>query len=230
MSEIFKLSGYREFSNKEIDWLPMDTEELFKKNLKVNFQLLKEQGWVDNKFTYRFNRDGFRCNDFPQDDSIAFLGCSFTIGIGLPESVIFPTLVSQSLKLKCVNLGVGGSSADTAFRLAFYWLPKIKPKLVVLLSPHMHRLEIYDNKEFHHHRPTHAKGSTDCILSEEYCYLNQQKNILGIEKICNSLGTKFLGLKLEKDFIQVPNDFARDLSHSGIQSHLETSKKILSLI
>jgi hypothetical protein len=226
--EKFKLNGYEHLSLSEVLWLPMDTEELYKQNLKTKFDLLKSQGWVDSNVSYKFNSNGFRSEEFISNNSIVFLGCSFTIGIGLPKKRIFPELVSSAIKLDCYNLGVGGASADTCFRLAYYWLPRIQPKIVVTMLPALHRLELYDNKEFYNHRPTNAKDSKDCILSEEYCYLNQEKNTFAIEQLCNNLKIKFLNYKLERDFVQVPNDFARDLSHLGCKSHSATAQMILS--
>lgn len=228
MYEQFKTSGYENYADKELLWLPMDTKELYKQNLKTKFELLKSQGWVDADISYKFNSTGFRSKEFVSNDSIVFLGCSFTVGVGLPVEKIFPEIVSSSVKLDCYNLGVGGASADTCFRLAYYWLPRIQPKMVIAMLPSLHRLELYDNKDFHHHRPTIAKDSSDCILSEEYCYLNQQKNSLAIEQLCNNLRIKFLNYKLERDFIQVPDDFARDLSHLGCKSHAATAQMILS--
>lgn len=228
MYEQFKTSGYESYANKELLWLPMDTEELYEEHLNTKFELLESQGWVNANIRYKFNSVGFRSEEFVSNNSIVFLGCSFTIGIGLPKEQIFPELVSSAIGLDCYNLGVGGASADTCFRLAYYWLPRIQPKIVVTMLPSLHRLELYDNKDFHHHRPTNAKNSADCILSKEYCYLNQQKNTLAIEQLCSNLGIKFLNYKLERDFIQVPNDFARDLSHLGGNSHASTALMILS--
>lgn len=229
-NERFKLTGYEYFASSEVDWLPMDTEELYRYNLKNNRKLLEEHSWLDTPISYKFNSNGFRSIEFTDNNAIAFLGCSFTIGVGLPQQNIFPEIVASSLNLKCYNLGIGGASADTCFRLAYYWLSKIKPKIVVCMAPSLHRLETIKNTEFYHHRPSQAKDADDVILSEEYCYLNQQKNILGIRNICKDLGIKILDYKLERDFIQVPNDLARDLSHLGVKSHLATAQMILKSI
>lgn len=228
--ERFGLSGYEHLALTEASWLPMDTEELYQRNLKNNYKLLEEHNWIDSNITYKFNSNGFRSDEFNSTDAIVFLGCSFTIGVGLHQHTTFPEIIAKEMKLACYNLGIGGASADTCFRLAYYWLPKIKPKLVVLMSPSLHRLEIIKNGSFFHHRPTQATGINDCIMSEEYCYLNQQKNIFGIKNICQGLGIKMLDYKLERDFIQVPNDLARDLSHLGPKSHSATAQMILNSI
>ena len=67
-------SAYPELANQEINWLPMDTKQLYKHNLKQNAQELAP--WIDNPFTYKFNSKGFRCEEFDTTDNVVFLGCS----------------------------------------------------------------------------------------------------------------------------------------------------------
>ena len=92
-------SYYKEYANKSLDWLPMDTKELYEKNLKEKYQLLKQHDWIDKSFTYKFNSHGFRCEEFTNKPTIMVLGCSFTCGIGLPIEFIWPELISKNLNL-----------------------------------------------------------------------------------------------------------------------------------
>ena len=57
---------YLEHANQEISWCPMDTLKLFVENMsrKEKKFLLMEYGWIDSKFTYKFNSHGFRCQEF----------------------------------------------------------------------------------------------------------------------------------------------------------------------
>ena len=118
--------------NTSVNWLNTDSREEFLKNLKNDHAKLVKNGWIKNPISYTFNSEGFRSEEFTQDDSILFLGCSVTMGIGLPLVDIFPTKVSTALNLKCQNLGLAGTSSDTAFRLALHYLEKLRPKVVVL--------------------------------------------------------------------------------------------------
>jgi hypothetical protein len=133
--------NYKEYANSKLQWLPSDTEELFIKNKKERLQELRSNGWLNTEIEYSFNSYGFRSEEFSTSPSILYLGCSFTVGIGLRVEHSWPYLVSTAMNLKCFNLGLGASSNDTAFRMAEYWIKQLKPKIVLLLSPFFLRYE-----------------------------------------------------------------------------------------
>jgi hypothetical protein len=221
---------YIELANRELNWLPMDSEDRYKENLKYKPDVLKRYGWLDSKFTYKFNSQGFRCDEFTSEPSIVFLGCSMTVGIGLPIETTWPSIVSEKLNFKCYNLGIGGSSNDTAFRLAYHWLEKLKPKIVVLCQTYPSRMEIFsDNKII-------ADPATE--ISEFYLKhwtknfynldLLRSKNVLAINKLSDMIDAKFV--KVSVDNFQPFSDFARDLAHPGVQSNIKLSNLVLSKI
>ena len=238
-------SNFLKYANREVDWLPMDTEELYKENLVQNYDKLKENNWIDNPFTYKFNSDGFRCVEFKDNvPSIMFFGCSFTQGVGLPEDTIFPSIVSKSLELECYNLGQGGASSDTAFRLGQYWIPKLKPKIVVFLAPEMTRMEYlrYSPSQInkieaktlaiHSYKKENNKWYEEYILVEENGIINRLKNKLALENVCQQSNVKFLYITAE-DFYgkhKLLKDFARDLKHPGIQRHRLFAKNLLMMV
>jgi hypothetical protein len=220
---------YIEYSNRELNWLPMDTLDRYQANLKTRYHDLEKHGWINSDFTYKFNSHGFRCEEFSNEPSIVFLGCSMTIGIGLPVHHTWPSLVANNLNLKCYNLGIGGSSNDTAFRLAYFWLEKIKPKLVVFCQTFSARMEIFSTngiigtpaetvKDFY---LTHWTGNTHNL------HLLQTKNCLAINKLSDTIGAKFI--KVDVNQFQY-KDYARDLAHPGIQSNIDFSKIVMSEI
>lgn len=223
---------HRKFANKELLWYPYDDEKTYIQHRLTRINDLMRFNWLDRKITYRFNSDGFRSEEF-KENSIAFLGCSITFGIGLPLEDIYPTLVSKKLNMPMSNLSVSGSSNDTAFRIAEYWLPRLKPSILILMSPDKSRMELLGRDI------TNYRVNSQCIkdqfyqkwlLDEENARLNQLKNSLGIAYLCNSLGIKFLNFTVENDFCFIENDLARDLSHPGVASHLETARMILNVI
>jgi hypothetical protein len=222
------LSPYICHANTEINWLPMDTEKLYNENLKYKKNLLEKYNWINSNFTYKFNSHGFRCNEFNNDPSIVFLGCSMTIGIGLPISDTWATLVADQLDLSCYNLGIGGSSNDTAFRLSYAWLEKIKPKIVVFCQTFAERLEIWSSTEI---ISNIAKESPNFynhwLANENNSQLNQTKNRLAIKQLCDQLDIKFICV----DVKEMPDlDRARDLAHLGVNSNIEFSKLVLNRI
>jgi len=224
-------SYYLKFANQKLNWLPMDTEELYLKNLKNRYEDLKSNGWIDNHFTYDFNSLGFRCKEFTDASSIMYLGCSYTIGIGLPVEHIWPELVSKELNLKCVNLGIGGASLDTVFRLCLGYIDKIKPKIIILLIPPGIRYELVSSDRIDHFVVQSAdEYYYRWAIDKNNNYFNQQKNILAIEMLCKYRNIKFICRDSEELYNISENSWARDLAHVGIKAHLNFSKELISII
>lgn len=229
-------SQYLKYANQTLNWLPSDSKELFFENIAKNRQGLIDNGWLPNKeIKYTFNSHGFRCGEFSESSqSILFLGCSYTIGIGLNLENTFSYIVSNKLNLNLVNLGIGGSSQNTAFRLGSYWIPKIKPKIVVNLSSGLDRLElITPNRGFDlipNHCPKDFKFFYEWVwLSDDTnSYMNALKNKLALEYICKQHNIKFVYNNIHKTLNTI--DLARDLMHAGVRSHLNFSDKILTMI
>ena len=131
-------------ANQEILWHGTDSEELYQKNLRRNQSHLEQYNWIDRSITYKFNSHGFRADKFDSTDpGVMFIGCSHTLGVGLPVESTWAHIVSSELKLKNYNLGIGGSSNDTAFRLVHYWIDQLRPDLVIFLSADRTRLELH---------------------------------------------------------------------------------------
>ena len=234
MHSRLKLSSYS--PNSEVDWLSSDSEELFEKNLIDRYVELSDNGWIEHNFTYKFNSQGFRCGEFTTTDAIAFFGCSFTLGVGLPVENTFASLICNEAKVGCYNFGQAASSSDTAFRLAYYWLPIIKPKVVILMKPGRYRKELILKDSFEKLMPTTPVKSKLMPFYLEWCYtpdnsfLNAEKNLLAIQNICSNLGIKFLSFDSEFDIPRIPGDFARDLLHPGILSNRQVAENILRVL
>ena len=239
-------SHYKFYANKTLDWLPIDTKELYEKNLKDKYQLLKDNNWIDKSFTYKFNSYGFRCDEFTDKPTIMFLGCSNTCGIGLPIENIWPELVSKNLNMHCANLGQGGGSNDTAFRLCHGWIDIINPQIVVLLNPPGIRLEIIDAVVMRHLTPTWIHNTVthyqsflkDWSRDDNNNYFNTLKNKLAIENLCKARNVKFVFLESD-ELIQMQMDLskslgyldaARDLGHRGVLTHKKFTEYALTKI
>jgi len=226
-------SYYKHLAGKTIDWLPMDTEERYLSHLKNSYDILSENNWINNHFTYRFNSQGFRCNEFTDKENILFLGCSLTMGIGIPENTRWTNIVADTLNLECYNLGVGGSSLDTAFRLAYKYIDKLKPKLVIVRQPPGLRIELLNPEIFEKIENLTAMDSShpyfkEFIKSEDNFEFNKLKNILAIEKLCQNNNIRCV--IDSSNMIYLRNDLARDLMHPGIKTNQDYAKHILSLI
>jgi hypothetical protein len=225
-------SFYKDFANMTLDWLPMDTESLYKKNLKLRYANLEKNGWIDNPFTYKFNSNGFRCDEFSHQTTIMFLGCSHTCGIGLPIDTIWPELVTKELKMKCANLGIGGGSSDTAFRLCHGWIDIIKPTIIVYAIPTGVRTELVSNTTIQNLSVTtkeYRDYFLDWSIDENNHTFNKLKNSLAIQQMCNQRNIKYVEFDLDTLDIS-PTDYARDLVHYGVNTNKSFSQKVLSTI
>lgn len=227
-------SAYYYLRNKSIQWLPSDSEDCYqqhlkKKNTRNNLQRF---GWLNTTIEYKFNNYGFRSDEFIfGKENIVFLGCSYTVGIGIPFEKTFAKTVANELGLACYNLSVGGGSLDSCFRFASYWLEKLKPTITVLIEPSKNRKEIFVGKEvFHNLAPGYdydfKSFYKDWILNEINSNLLKEKNIIGIQHFCNKINTKLFVFDNEFDYV----DHARDLSHPGVISNKHKHTQILNKI
>lgn len=216
----------RGFSSRENTWIPSDTQEIFEKNIRdpKKRDYLAAMGWIDPQaITYSINRFGFRSDEWQQPDSNRFmaLGCSFTMGIGLPNSSVWCNVLSSMIDIPIYNLGVGGAAMDTIFRIGEYWIPILKPKFVLVLIPPPHRIEVIDHngagivyasRDAESH--TFMKYWVDNIVNTE---LNYRKNLLALTKICNDLAIPL------RSYTSVPfgpaRGDARDFLHLGPDQH-----------
>jgi hypothetical protein len=238
-------SYYYEFRNQTLNWLPSDTEETYNKNYETRYHELKKYGWVDNHFTYKFNSHGFRCEEFSDEPTLMALGCSNTVGIGLPVDKIWPELLAKELNMKCANLGIGGGSLDTTFKLCHGYIDIVKPKIVVLLEPSAERIEIFidnftynpfmlgawsiDTPDDAFHLSRYIKNFAKLwMVNKNNYYFNRKKNILGIKQMCKERNIKFVHQSYK--YLGDSDSLARDLMHEGIANHIELAKNFLSKI
>jgi hypothetical protein len=231
------------FKNKTLDWFPSDTDERLKETVQTpKFRdYLQNLGWDQpGSITYKFNSDAFRSEEFDSAaDNVVALGCSFTMGVGLPIQSVWPSLLGHALNLQVCNLGWGGFSADACFRVAEYWIPYLNPKLVVFLVPGVARLEIIvDEKtgdtvdlmpgtfERYPHLNEFIKH---WFGKEENSRLNNKKNQLAVEAICHQLNIPILCYESYSEMRRSHQlDAARDLLHAGPDTHKKFTEKILN--
>lgn len=226
-------SPYYPFANTTIEWLPGDTSKLYVENIKKEKQKLIDNGWFPfKKINYSFNNHGFRCEDFSNDDSILFLGCSFTTGIGLSLEDTFGYIISKKLNLKFINLGIGGSGANMAYRLGSCWIPRLKPKIVIYMEPNTARFDIVVNDQDHFLLPGYVPKEFKTFYEDHWLadetnfYLNAEKSKLALEYICLKNNIKFFSGSISH-YLKY-QDFARDLSHAGVKSNQTCAEKILN--
>lgn len=227
-------SAYIRHANETLYWWPMDTEELYLKNLQENRLALRHGNWIDRVIEYKFNSHGFRSEEFTDDPNIMFLGCSHTFGIGLPAEDRWTDHVAAALNLKCYNLGIPGGSTDGAFRLCYGWIDKLKPKIVIFRKPPGIRIEMVDEAGSWNIRI----GSLPAVIEHTWLLqwgkddnnhlLNYLKNTIAMQKICEDRKTKLIILDESNDVEFC--DAARDLMHYGTKTNKRYADNVLSII
>jgi len=219
-------SAYPKLINQTVKFLPMDTERRFYhfRECRDRRSILKTFGWLDTEINYSFNSYGFRSDEFEDVSipSILFLGCSYTVGIGIKIEHSFTSIIAKELNLKNYNLGVGAGGADSSFRIGHYWIPKLKPTAVVFMNLFERRCEkikkgniceqIIINKQ-------------EDMLSDKHWDINNLKGLYALKHICHEYNIKFYNIT---KFAKL--DLARDLVHPGKLSNEQTAEEILNQI
>lgn len=223
-------------SNESLDWFPTDSEESFNRMMQEpeHREYFAKMGWDQpGSITYKFNSQGFRCEEFSDGPYLLALGCSYTIGIGLPVESTWPEILAKKMGVKCANLGWGGYSADSCYRLAEYWIPKLNPVYVCMLAPPRNRIELSLDPTLNNSSnllvEVFMPQSMSAIFNENDVYLNHwflnedngrinsRKNARAIKSICNELGIKS-SVKHCEDYMTRSREeigYARDYLHGG---------------
>ena len=213
------------------DWLDTDSQELWQKNMSdpERRRQLTQTGWdKPDAIQYRFNSDGFRCDEFDQSLCLMSLGCSFTGGVGLREQDIWCSKLAHILDLKLANLGVGGASFDTVVRLLNYWLPRLNVGLVAILEPPPARFEVFLNDIPQVFAPLFNNKPFDLFkklwyLQPENTLVNVWKNRLVVQQLCQQHSVPVAMI----DFVAGLGGYqsgyqwntARDMMHYGAENH-----------
>jgi hypothetical protein len=230
------------YAGKTLDWLPTDTRESYERMVQnpAHREYFAQKGWDQpGAITYRINSNGFRCKEFDENvPSIVALGCSYSIGIGLPLESIWPTLVGNVLGLEVWNLSWAGTSADTCFMQAQYWIPKLKPKLVVMAAPPKHRVDIItENPSLPHetYMPGMVNTITDnaikqWLTNDRNADLNNARNKLAVKGLCAELKIECLTYDAHDFFARSREEveYARDYMHAGPLGHKMFSERIIN--
>ena len=179
-------------------WSGTDREEVWHENMQIpeRREYFQKRGWDrPDAIYYRINQQGFRGDDFDESqEHIVTFGCSFTFGVGLSEEQTWPYMLAKYLNLPVYNLALGGASADRCYSLAEYWLPKLKPRAVYMLTPFNTRLDII-NGDFHQTILPNAtlRYGDDVywrswIATSQNGLVNQRRNQAAVAGLCHALG------------------------------------------
>ena len=231
-------------ANTVSEFMPTDTKESFEKLCQVPEyrEYFRQHGWLEpGAITYKFNSYGFRSDEIDDRDCMIALGCSFTIGIGLPVESTWPQIVGRQLGLVPHTMAWGGTSADTCFRLAEYWIPQLKPKAVFMLAPPPSRFELIRAsgvppvENYMPQSESRSASEIDSFLKhwhtmDENARLNQKKNKLAIQAMCSDSNIPFFVYNAFDHMAMSREEigYARDRMHGGPAGHDRLAKIMLN--
>lgn len=211
--------------NTQQKWSGSDTLERFKQNPEF-------AKWQNIDITYNFSNEGFRTYNFDflinKEIDVA-LGCSHTMGVGLPADWVWPSIVEKSRPYPMLNLGLGAGTSDTVARILTNITGLFQINTVFILWPDNRRFEIYNDKTADFLVPNHCNlehtWNMDQKISDQRFYKNKLiVDLLGHNTVNhtdekNSDDRIFKGRQLL--------DRARDGMHYGPESHKLIAKLFL---
>lgn len=222
----------KKYPHNVFDWEGTDNEENYLTLAKSH-----REYWDTKTLTYKLNSYGMRCEEPPNNhpNSIFFLGCSNTFGVGEIKERTFPFLVASELGKHEVNCGVPGGSLDAAFRLYSYWQPIVKASTTVIAVPPGWRFE-----QIHHYKENKivlgacggwsaAKDTNQLIYPVNFPnhYLSTLKNLNAIINVAKETDSKvFLVDYREPDILEIIDNGARDGKHFGHKAHRYIADKL----
>ena len=227
-------NAMHEYTRKDVsypcvlDWAVSDTPQALD-----SMPLAHKQYWAKQHISYELNEYGFRCGELSgeeQPDSITFIGCSRTVGVGMPKSKTWTHQLSDQLGLKEINLGISAGSTDSAYRVYAAWQYVNRSPITCLLVPPPARIELVQQETF-----VPVGNWTESIpqdvlinnlLDPALNVVRTQRNIDAIKWIASQTNSKLLIIEHgwqriaeDTNSKQFDNIKARDGIHGGAKWH-----------
>ena len=213
------LGKYPKNQETQFSLTDLDSEDRFFNNTKKF-----DQQYSSNSFTYKYNSYGFRSQEFNLSKIkpvILTLGCSHTVGVGIPQTDNWPEQLCNTYLPDYViyNAGLGGASADTVARLAINMIPIIKPDIVAIMWPSLHRFETYEDGAMFNGIWNLKQDRAE--LDDNTAYNNQTKNKTILELLRQIYNFKLLAIDYDVavDTYTIRWSKARDGVHYGPDWH-----------
>lgn len=139
----------RRVKSQTVDFVDSREESIF----KTAKETLVDWSWANRPISYTLNSHGYRMSEFKDvdwDNYVVSLGCSFTVGVGLPVEETYSYRISKLLGMDLVNAGVMGGGNDLILANLYTLLanaPK-PPKMIIIGWSVLTRKFYWDDKNF----------------------------------------------------------------------------------
>jgi hypothetical protein len=232
------------FANQECNWKIADNPEQYEK-------VKDTVSYGPEDITYKHNSEGFRCDEFDdwQNHSIRilFAGCSLTEGVGLPLehtwAKIFHSKVCNLVdkEIPFWSIARGATGIDHMVRYMNYYLPRLRPHLIISYVPFSERRERWFNDFFGPWSNESLSNEAKVLLDEKFVLYQTEKNLtmidLMLEKYQSSMICSTVDYQFKLDYMNLQNiyqctDFIhrKDLARDGIHAGPNTNKAFANLL
>jgi|AntAceMinimDraft_12_1070368.scaffolds.fasta_scaffold92314_2 hypothetical protein len=135
------LINQSKYKNIDTCYCSIDDEKTYLDNLK---RMPMDWIWRTKKINYTTNSDGFRTKEISNinlDNYFLSFGDSTTFGIGLSNEDTYTSLISKSLNVEGINLGIPGAGTDIIYYnfLTFMEHISVNPKFIIIVWPNLFR-------------------------------------------------------------------------------------------
>ena len=219
-----------------LDFCGSDDKELFEQNLKT-----QPQDWYyrTHPVKYTLNSLGYRTKEFDDIDwkeSIVIFGCSNIFGIGVADEHTIPYFLEQLSGRPVINMGMGGSSIQTALHNSII-LNDSKyptPKAVVNMLTSLTRFHLYEEDFEYRSDKKYSRTYSKLVDIVPFNLMNIKmiRNLWKNKTIyyegsgfCQHKLINTLDEKISCDDLPLDKS-ARDLGHPGRVSNYSIAKKI----
>ena len=149
---------------KYINCLLMNNLSLYSNKSFKSLGFYRNGSNVDVETEYQYNSFGYRSNEWNDHCDVLAVGCSNTMGLGIPVEHSWPQILSKIINKDVRTLSrSGGSILDLVQKTFAYFREFGNPKTIFCLFPEPFRLMIPGNK-----RLASSKYLQDGIITDTY--------------------------------------------------------------
>lgn len=230
---------YHHKSGRTETWHGVDDQERFDRHMAdpVTRKKMEEYGWTDCKtIHYRYNHQGFRCDEFDDRPAGIAIGCSHTLGTGNREHETWPSVLAGMLGTHVWNLGLGATGLDTQFRILDHYIRILKPKFVAHAVPSIQRFEVCVEESW---EPVIVSGLgrhelfrpfyKEYFINDSNSQMNAKRNLMAIRWLCHMHGTPYFAIDVQFA-VDWKEQAARDLMHHGPQQQRRIAQFVHELM
>jgi hypothetical protein len=239
-------------AQRSYQWLHSDSE--------ANYLERGNKEFSPESISYEFNSLGYRSDEFDGSGlapALMFIGCSNTLGIGVPWDALWTTRVTRhfaqtwGVPLHQYNLAWSATGSDHVAMMVHQCVDILKPQAVFVLWSYVNRLTWFETPTRRYHFLPNLNASMPetehkaflRLSTDAQAFFNFVRNYNFVAWRLAAIGVPFFCGNLErfeldtlKHYVPVTShagrwsrlDVARDNQHSGVRSHADFADKMIA--